>query len=536
LNGLAAENDEAKIFKSLSSPNRITILKHLSKHPLTYTELFKALGFTKKTGSGKFAHHMRLLISAGLIRFNEKTKTYELTGRGIQVVKSLDTIKEAINVYERMKVRKSALLIERFDRNKIATVLVEEAGVPPKTADKIAKMAEEKLETLRVEYLTGPLIRELVNALLIDQGLEGYRQRLTRLGMPVYDVEKMLENTSNHKSAKKLVKEAAKSIFKEYVLLTALPRDAVDAYLSAEIDLEAVETWAFSIYAKSYSLQQDVIEQVLAEADTVEKEVLIKFDDNKDKDLNNVLRLLTKSLTSVTFYCENPEEVNRVIGLGGWIIFPMGKTLDVLSTRAELIISPRISCSAGHPFSPTGLIEGKASINLVGLYLKASCSEKSFYDNLSTAVELVQRAFKKKKEMISRFWEGVEGWFILSFVGVQELVKNAGLTKEKLVKQIWEICKDLSSDELIIQPSGQSSSQAAERFLKSDVKKYGVKEVKQFLESDTYSWSLYFENSGELLNMLRYLPGGVVIPFRRDMVKDFLNMRCWALLPPSSKQ
>jgi anaerobic ribonucleoside-triphosphate reductase len=100
--------------------------------------------------------------------------------------------------------------MEQFDRNRIAQVLVEEAGVPPKVADKLARLAEEKLEALKIQYLTAPLIRELVNVLLIDQGLEEYRHRLSRLGMPVYDVEKLLRKAAERRDFLTLVKETSR--------------------------------------------------------------------------------------------------------------------------------------------------------------------------------------------------------------------------------------------------------------------------------------------------------------------------------------
>ena len=43
-----------------------------------------------------------------------------------------------------------------------------------------------------IKVVTAPLIRELVNAKLIEKGLESARKMHTRLGMPIYDVDSLI--------------------------------------------------------------------------------------------------------------------------------------------------------------------------------------------------------------------------------------------------------------------------------------------------------------------------------------------------------
>jgi ribonucleoside-triphosphate reductase len=71
-----------------------------------------------------------------------------------------------------MFVRTSKYSIENFDRKKIAESLRLEAGVPEETAENVAKEVEERLLKMKVKYLTAPLIREFVNAILIEKGME----------------------------------------------------------------------------------------------------------------------------------------------------------------------------------------------------------------------------------------------------------------------------------------------------------------------------------------------------------------------------
>ncbi|MEM1945708.1 MAG: winged helix-turn-helix domain-containing protein [Candidatus Caldarchaeum sp.] len=529
--------DEHMLFKSLSSQSRIAMLKNLQQHPLSYTELMKAVGMAKKTASGKFAHHIRVLMSSGLVRLNPQTKAYELTPKGVKLMKSLENLRSVMLESDRLKVRRSGLFIEKFDRNKIANVLVEEANVPPKTADNLAKLAEEKLEDLNIEYLTAPLIRELVNALLIDQGLEQYRHRLTRLGMPVYDVEKLLADAAGKRAFPFLVKSSSDAVFREYVLQSALPREVVDAYLAGDIDLRGVNTWAFSVSSKILNADSENMLTVLTHFEGVESEIVVRTSSNPDA---QTLRFLAKYLAAkqlkLTFYSESFEMAfaQSVLDSGLQLMVPFEK-LDFDHRSLDLILPQRPASSDGHPFSASGLIDGEASLNLVGLYLKAGGVEKIFWDNVRSAIDAVFHAFKKKKSMVSRFWEDVQGYFILSFVGMTQLVERGGFNQAELVGELSTECKRTASDEVLLLPSPQSTAKTAERFRHLDVIRFGAKKVEQLAGPETYSWRPAFPTVDEILYMAKHLPGGFKIAVAGKQAAKLLDLKPLALLSSSPK-
>ena len=106
---------------------------------------------------------------------------------------------EAANKYlakTTLKVRSSRDKIEPFDMAKIASTLVEETGASQETAFEIASEVWKELKKLNVEYLTAPMIREIVNTKLVEYGLEDLRSRYTRLGIPVYNITSLIENGS----------------------------------------------------------------------------------------------------------------------------------------------------------------------------------------------------------------------------------------------------------------------------------------------------------------------------------------------------
>jgi anaerobic ribonucleoside-triphosphate reductase len=242
----SSERLGASIFDAASAPVRLQILRLLStKGPLQYTEIMFQLKLDPVRDAGKFVYHLRSLTDAGLVTPDKKTKKYEVTELGLMIVSFARDMDEYVNVKRgKLYVRTSRLAIEEFHRNKIAKSLVVEAGVPQQIADEIAAEAEDRLVRLKTVYLTAPLIREFVNAILIEKRLEEFRHKLTRVGMPVYDVARLIEGAGEKQlSADYVHRSSAKSVLSEYVLLNCLPHKISDAHLSGTIHIANLENW-----------------------------------------------------------------------------------------------------------------------------------------------------------------------------------------------------------------------------------------------------------------------------------------------------
>jgi ribonucleoside-triphosphate reductase len=203
------------------------------------------LKFDPVRDAGKFVYHLRSLTDAQLVTLDKKTKKYEVTELGRMIVSFARDMDEYVNVKRgKLYVRTSRLAIEEFHRNKIARSLVVEAGVPQEIADEIAAEAEDRLVRLKTVYLTAPLIREFVNAILIEKKLEEYRHKLARLGMPVYDVAQLIKDSGDRQlSADYVHRASARSVLSEYVLLNCLPHKLSDAHLSGSIHIANLENW-----------------------------------------------------------------------------------------------------------------------------------------------------------------------------------------------------------------------------------------------------------------------------------------------------
>jgi ribonucleoside-triphosphate reductase len=195
--------------------------------------------------AGKFVYHLKTLRKAGLVAIEKGTKKYSITDLGKILVEFSRDLEEWIAVKRgRLFVRTSKMTIEEFDRTRIASSLVTEAGMPQSLADEIASEAEERLLRFGTTYLTAPLVRELVNTILVERKLEEYRHKLTRLGLPVNDVTVLLrEAGQKHLDSAWVQSSAGAAVTEEYVLLNSLPRPLVDAHFSGQVHLEGAESW-----------------------------------------------------------------------------------------------------------------------------------------------------------------------------------------------------------------------------------------------------------------------------------------------------
>ena len=229
-----------RVVKAMASPLRARILGLLARGPMSYTEMMRSLRLSPDRDAGRFAYHLKTLVKAGLIRPNSEDGRYEITDLGRIAHSVLESLEERVSRRKKMVVRTSRLAITEFDRSKIVESLVREADVPVELAERIAKEAEERLVMMRVRYLTAPLIREVVNAILLEKGLEEYRHKMTRVGMPVYDTGILLSTSPSG-----AIREATcERVLKEYVLIGVLQRDVADAHLSGSIHIEGLGHWA----------------------------------------------------------------------------------------------------------------------------------------------------------------------------------------------------------------------------------------------------------------------------------------------------
>jgi ribonucleoside-triphosphate reductase len=234
------------IFSVMASPNRIDILRILnSKGPLTYSELKSLAGFRSKKESGKFAYHLRKLLRQSLVGLNKAERRYAITNLGKLVLNLARQIEEkSIIESGKMYVRTSHQTIEEFNPHKIIQCLVREANMSLEQSTKVTEEVENKIYKSPSSYLTSSLIRDYVNNVLLEHGLEEQMNKLIRIGIPIYDLSKKLNNNTGllNNGINDVIIDISKSVFSDY-LKNNFPKDILDMHFNGEIHLDDLGYW-----------------------------------------------------------------------------------------------------------------------------------------------------------------------------------------------------------------------------------------------------------------------------------------------------
>lgn len=156
--------------------------------------------------------------------------------------KNLKTVAKDDSTDIALFVRTSEEDIIGWNRQRIVDALLRETFIDRDTAERISVDVEETVQKGALKTITGPLIRELVNAKLLELGLEEARRMHTRLGVPLYDVDQLLvqhnkENANVPHGPEATNLTLAEGIKKEYALLHVFTTDVADAHLSGDLHL-----------------------------------------------------------------------------------------------------------------------------------------------------------------------------------------------------------------------------------------------------------------------------------------------------------
>ncbi|MDD1766676.1 MAG: anaerobic ribonucleoside-triphosphate reductase [Candidatus Methanomethyliaceae archaeon] len=169
-------------------------------------------------------------------------------------------------------VRRSDGVITAFDKELIVKSLLRETklvktlygGSPMSEEDarKIAVEVEEDIRSMKLHFLSGPLIRELVSVKLLEHGFDKQRNVYTRVGMPLYDVYSIdnsegyeaKENANLQPNPETFHKKKADFLSKESYLLM-LPSNVADAHLRGDIHLHDLEYWGTRPFCQDWDLR-----------------------------------------------------------------------------------------------------------------------------------------------------------------------------------------------------------------------------------------------------------------------------------------
>ncbi len=142
-------------------------------------------------------------------------------------------------------VRTSGEEIARWNRRRIVEALIREAAIDEATAEAISREVEKQIVASGIGLLTTALVRELVDAKLIERGLEQARRLHARLGFPRYDVRQLILHQNKENANVPHAPEGtnlilAEGIKREYALHDVFSREVGDAHVSGDLHLHGL--------------------------------------------------------------------------------------------------------------------------------------------------------------------------------------------------------------------------------------------------------------------------------------------------------
>jgi len=142
-------------------------------------------------------------------------------------------------------IRTSGEEIAPWNRQRIVDALLREADIDYLLAAEISKDVEKQIVASGIGLLTTSLVRELVNAKLIERGLERERRLHGRLGFPLYDVRQLIlhqnkENANTPHSPEGTNLLFAEGIKKEFSLYDVFSIDVGEAHTTGDLHIHGL--------------------------------------------------------------------------------------------------------------------------------------------------------------------------------------------------------------------------------------------------------------------------------------------------------
>ncbi|MDR3077776.1 MAG: anaerobic ribonucleoside-triphosphate reductase [Planctomycetota bacterium] len=180
---------------------------------------------------------------------------------------------------ERMRVRKDTfsagadstdihLLVDpgsraeyyQWDRSRIATALIREAGLDAAEANSIAKEVERRVLASGLSRISTGLIRELADNELFERGHQKTLEKQAVIGLPKYDIERLIVSKSKENSnisannPEAINLAIAETVLKQYALQEIFSAEVADAHREGVVHIHDLG-YPTRVYCSSHSLE-----------------------------------------------------------------------------------------------------------------------------------------------------------------------------------------------------------------------------------------------------------------------------------------
>ena len=157
---------------------------------------------------------------------------------------------------------REAIAKQLLKETKLSEQFYKEPGITEEEAKDIAKEVERRVRWMNVRYLSGPLVREIMNVVLLERHHTEWRNICTRVGTPVFDAHlidigtgfESKENANLQENAETSHKKKADKISKEQYLLL-LPPYLADRHLAGDLHIHDLEYFGTRPFCQDWDLR-----------------------------------------------------------------------------------------------------------------------------------------------------------------------------------------------------------------------------------------------------------------------------------------
>jgi len=162
---------------------------------------------------------------------------------------------------------RQAIVNSLLKETRLAEKFFSVRAITREEAEAIALEVETKIQRMGLKFISGPLIREVVNIVLLEKGSKNpiyriYRNIYTRVGAPVFDAYEIdvgrgfeaKENANLQPNAETAHKKKADKMSKEEYLLL-MPLELADAHLRGDIHIHDLEYFGTRPFCQDWDLR-----------------------------------------------------------------------------------------------------------------------------------------------------------------------------------------------------------------------------------------------------------------------------------------
>ncbi len=166
------------------------------------------------------------------------------------------------------KVRTTSSTMEPFEAQRIIDNLILEARLLRADAQLVAMKVMDRIVASGIKFLSGPLIREMCNSVLAELGFEKERILYTRVGIPMYDLDLLINDPGAHTSNANLMRnpETIAKLVHDQVMeqhtYLSIPPHLADAHLKGDIYIKDREYFSTRDYCATWDMRQVLLQGI----------------------------------------------------------------------------------------------------------------------------------------------------------------------------------------------------------------------------------------------------------------------------------